>query len=64
MSALRKCSEAFSRIAVLSNFRTTEAKLRCERGPNGAEFVVEGKRSIYCVIGTHLRSTSKTCAFI
>jgi len=34
------------------------------RGPNGAEFVVEGNASIYSVIWTRLPNTFETCGFI
>jgi len=55
----------FLRIAVLSNFGTTIAKLPSGSAvQTGQSLSWKGSASIYCVIRMRLRSTSKTCVFI
>ena len=66
MSASRKYSPMPSRrIAVLSNFRTTGAELRCGFAVQmGQSMSSKVSASIYCATWTHSPSTFETYGFI
>jgi hypothetical protein len=66
MNALRKRSPMlFRRIAVLSNFKKTDARLRSGSAVlPGQNMSSKGSASIYCVMRVDLRSTFKTCGLI